>query len=1149
MKKILSKALIINTTLFLAACNTNANSSSDQDASKSKTEIKKQSQISENSDAKANIPIDSKIKTSHSKWLSDKFLKNELKTFAQYNNLYKKWIKSSDGKDALQKAYELSDDGKDEFNTKFNDWKKQYGQQRDIAEFKTEMSQKDSEAYSIYKEWATSDEGKEKIKTTFNGDSDVFDDKFEKFQKIARYWKTSESYINSDDSLNTYQNWRQELDVWELLKPLFKNSGNDYRNAYDSWKEKNYRSKEDYILDSESKDNFDDWRLTNDGIEALKPLYKAATRQNSIYQTRFREWKNNPNNIISKEDYYDSPKSTSAFRDWIISPNGIEALKQHYIAHPSYLNNFNDWKDDEDNIISRQDVVENSGDDHDIHQAFDSWRVSLRGKNMLAEIFKNSNPAFTNSYEAWRIKQKNLKLANEYAKDSDSDDDFDDWKDTTAAKNTLKGYFENSDDDYTQAYDKWKKTQSIKSEKDFWNDDVSNALVNEWLKTNDGRTAVMTWITKPGSDRGWAYQEWKKLPANAGRSNDETRDDFLQNFLFTGLTNGNIGEYAEKFAKHAMTDSRISWKIRQSFIRAILLSNVNGNQQAQEAYNKWFETNRKTAWDYSSESASNQIFNDWIKTQDGRTAILLVFLDISNEVDSAYNDWQIIAGNENKTKKEFKNSGWEIVGKYAEIWAKSIWNNRTTQTANSLRNLKHLFASALVKTRGEGDKVLKDKYNEWKYKTKTQYKASSEFEDDALNWADWEKNAQIDGDVINAFTSIIESSTSSAHSEYNEWKMLEENLKSENEYKLDPDFKEDAAIWAEGKMKSDINVKRLVIAEMDSTLPDGGDFDLAWNYDNNYKFKKETDYQADDDFASDLYEWADINKLNNNDIKDRFVEAIVSTKTNGDDALKFAYNNQGKFKSEDEYETSDTFAEDAVVFWAVGKLTTNDQVQAEFIRAITTSTKTNGDKTAKDKFDRWKVKDPSIYEGDLQYGLDASSWAIGKRQDVVKPEFKKALDGANDYRSGGHQAAKHAFEIWRKPKPDDYKSNDDEYIDDIKWYIDNKNGEDKIQSAVEEVINLPDTNKDPKEGNDILKDKFIFWKPLSKDNFLKTKHNKDAILAWKSNAPSDHVSIRQVISNVLNDKQLASKTTGNSEFISSLKKISQRAYEEYLARN
>ena len=1158
MKKILSKALIINTTLFLAACNTNTkntNSSSDQDASKSKTEkkeIKKQSQNKQPSgsgSAKSSIAVDSKIKMSHSKWLSDKFLKNELKTFSQYNNLYKKWIKSSDGKDALQKAYELSDDGKDEFNTKFNDWKKQHGQERDIVEFKTEMSQKDSEAYQIYKEWATSDDGQEKIKTTFNDDQDVFDNKFQEFLKVVKYWKTSEDYIDLDVSLGTYENWRTSSEAVEVLKPLFKNSDQDYQNAYDSWKVNNYRTKEEYILDPKSQNNFDAWRLTQDGQAALKPLYRIAGRNDPTYIQKSQKWIQD--NLLTIREYYRSSKSDIGFSNWLNSQDGQDALEAHYKGTQDYFRNIDQWK--RSNPYTPEQVIDNSQSGDLVHQSFNRWRIA-EGKDALADVFKNSGEDLNNKYDIWKLLAKNLKSAEDYAKDADSIDQFNRWKNTPEAKRILIELFENSGGSvYESAYDKWKETQPIKSPEQFWDGiDYNGKWFNDWLESQDGRSAILPLITKRGADQGEAIALWK--------ADNPSKDNayFLDTFIHSGLEDGKIGEYAEKFAKIVMKGSNDRQKdlIKQSFIRAIYLPpNGAGNNAAKTSYDNWLKTLvvKKTPWNYVNNDASDTGFNDWIQSIDGRERLLLIFKEESSAFDTAYNNWKLNAGNAAKSKEKFINSGLEDaeneddknIGEYVENWANLIWNG-TTQDLTALRKIKYAFVEALYKTSGDGDKAIKDKYSEYKYKTKDDYKASLNIiENDALLWAD-SKRMDSNYNVINEFIKEIEKNLSGANNAYLAWRKLSDNHKSPNDYKRSDDIKDDAADWARNKMKLDSNVK----SAFANAMLNFGPFYLTDAYANNWKLSRpENDYWNHDDFKNHLSAWAKTNKLSNNDIWNRFEHAIdISKNTDGDNDLQNSYEG-AKYKSEDEYEASDKFAEDAGEYWAAGKLTTDDDVKGEFIRAITTSKKTSGDDVAKGKFDSWKIKDKSLYEVNPQYGLDASSWAIGKRQGVVKPEFKKALDGVAGYTSSDHQVAKDVFDIWKKPNADFYKNNRVEYIADIKWYIDNKNNENAIQNALEEVIKLPATNNDPKEGNDILKDKFMLWKPLSKDNFLKTKNNKDAILAWKINTPTDHVSIREVISNVLNDKELANKATGNSEFISSLKKISQRAYEEYLAKN
>ncbi len=1157
MKKILPKALIIILFLLIFILNINTINISNnlevtkpqnsKNLKKYKWTKKSNTKESKNSYTNDSIVVDSKLKMSHSKWLSDKFLKNELKSFIEYNNLYKKWINTPDGKVALQKAYELSGNKQKEFNIRFNNWKKQHSPERDIAEFRAKMNKRDSDAYQIYKKWATTNDGQEKIKTIFNNDQDTFDEKFKKFKQIASYWKTSEEYINLDDSLNTYKNWKKSPAGIEVLKPLFKNSGNDYINAYNFWKIRNYKSISQYIADLKSQDNFDTWRLTDDGKEALKTLYKKAGRQDKIYQARFSAWRKDQNNWITPEQYYDDLHlSSQSFKTWRESQDGQEALKKDYkLSRPDYLNNLQQWIND--NIMSPIDVIDNSKPNDDVDLSFNQWINTDDGKNALKIIFEKSGQDFVDYAHNWKLKPKNLKTEREYAKDVDSIDDFNNWKTTLEGKVALKTSFENSGRQaYERAYDTWKKLQPIKSPEDFWNDDVSKPLFNNWLKTDDGRSAILRWTIKSGKNRSWVYWEWKKLEAN----NKKDISDFKTKFVFTDLSNGNIGEYAEKFAQYAITQKTLSWRIKQSFIRAILLSNVDGNKQAQAAYKKWFKTNRKTAWDYLGKNASNQNFYNWIKTQDGRNALILIFVDISSEVDRAYNLWKIKPGNKNKTKEEFKNSGWENIGEYAESWAKSTWNSKTNSNSKKKtpkRAIQHAFVDALYKTRGQGDQVLKNKYHQWKYKTKDQYKATIEFQNDALAWAQ-DKRTDENYDVIDKFVVAIKSIPSSANNNYDLWRKLPKNLKSDKAYKQDDEFKDDVTRWADGKMKSNLQVKNAFAKAMSSTNKIKG-ISLKAKY-NKWKYKSEADYEADKAFKIDLSKWADNNKENNN-IKTKFVQAITtSTKTNGDDVLKASYESK-KYRLQDEYEISNTFKKDAGKYWAANKLKSNDEVKTKFIRAITTSKQTNGDQVAKKKFDSWKIKDPSVYQQTPQFKLDVSTWAIGKRKNATKAEFKKALDGTINYRSGGHKVAKDKFDIWKRPNADFYKNNQIEYVKDIKWYINNKNDRAVIQKAVEKVINLPSPAipNNPKKGNDILKDEFMLWKILSKENFLKTYTNKNAYLKWGNKIPSNYVFIRKVISDILNDKKLSSKKTGNSEFIDNLKKISQRSYQEYLAKN
>ena len=242
MKKLLSQALIINITLFLSTCNKNTKEVNKIDkpiVKKIKTQETKTTKTtprtySVGSSSKSSIVSSSIVKQNHLKWLSDKLLKDELKTFSQYNNLYKKWIKSSDGKDALQKAYEDSDD----FITNFNAWKATAsGDQRSVDDFKTQVYDSNTIAHSIYQTWVKTNQGKEKIEETFS--NDIFNDKLENFKKLPQHWKKVDEYVESQDVLDKYNAWRESDEGKEVLKTVFQVAGDNndevYNDKYDKW--------------------------------------------------------------------------------------------------------------------------------------------------------------------------------------------------------------------------------------------------------------------------------------------------------------------------------------------------------------------------------------------------------------------------------------------------------------------------------------------------------------------------------------------------------------------------------------------------------------------------------------------------------------------------------------------------------------------------------------------------------------------------------------------------------------------------------------------------------------------------------------------------------------------------------------------------
>ena len=501
----------------------------------------------------------------------------------------------------------------------------------------------------------------------------------------------------------------------------------------------------------------------------------------------------------------------------------------------------------------------------------------------------------------------------------------------------------------------------------------------------------------------------------------------------------------------------------------------NGDHNLKKHYDK-FKIRSKAQYEQSEEFTT--ALETWAKDNKNDYTVQEKFRNnmeitgpIGDAIQNKFNEFKQIPLNEHYEKDNF------VFRNHVEDWAKANKDNSD--------EIKTAFIAALsLDSPTGGDKIAKDKYDEFKIKSQDEYKVDDQFKIDTGEWAKTNKdNSEIKAAFIAALRSKLP--TGGDKTAQDEYLTFRTDKLSEIGYEADKQFKIDTGDWAENK-KDELNVKADFIEAMTSDGNNPAKIGYA-----NFKEEKlsEVEYNADNQFKTDTGEWAKTNK-DNSEVKAAFIEALSSKLPTGGD--KTAKDEYLKFRtdklSETEYESDKQFKIDTRD-WAENK---KDEinVKPKFIGAMT-SDDSNPAKTGYDKFKEEKLSKVK-YEDDDQFKIDTGEWAkANKDNNEVKADFIEAMTSADN------NPAKKGYDKFKEEKLSEVKYEaDDQFKIDTGDWAENKKDEINVKPKFIGAMTSDDSNP-AKTGYDKFKEEKLSQDEYKVDNQFKidtgewAKANKD----------------------------------------------------------
>ena len=698
-------------------------------------------------------------------------------------NAYNTWKVKSESEKALKADWETKND----YATKRDNWIVANPAKRD-----KDVWLSLSEGAAAYNSWKTSFNAVFALKIAYFKTQDYLQKRDNWILNNYQNKRSQNQWNNLDAAKNSYKKWETTAGASKILKAAWETTS-DYTNKRDTWISNNKPSKSFWNNTKDALDNYNFYKISNDGDVALKTHWETT----SDYTNKSDTWivANNIQNNPNKHSLYKSDAAyQSDFESWRDEKSNTKTNGFiFYLTQPKATSAYNNWTH-----TSSPKRSYDYWEDKNFDKAFEEWKSGSGEKALIKEWEKSSDYL------------KNLKL---YA--------FNEWK----VKSESLAAFESH----------WKKTNHYVQSKKAWiNSDAVNRYYNNWKNSQAGQDylkvnfkassqfniAMNNWFDNPGNNlddikRQWFFNNYKSSDQvgfeNELKSHFQTTQDFrLKRDKWIGARN-NLTKVDWKNSNHFNT-SYNTFKNSDYGIQELYAEFKKGSA-FKSAYNNFKRTNyvKRSKSEWVGTTYFDFDYENWKESSEGRAAVVADFknspdyqkakTDFINSgvlTKRTIDEW-ILLDDSNATYNKWKNSAearatslttWKAtrLERYGYEWSYQAWyfnqdSAFTSQTwrENYKKELFELDTTAFnqylknwlsIKTNGQSifktTKLAIDAYNNWNDTTKApasadNYDGSEQFEKDLKAYLNKASN-QNQKVGYNLYMNTAQSTT-----KYNDW--------------------------------------------------------------------------------------------------------------------------------------------------------------------------------------------------------------------------------------------------------------------------------------------------------------------------------------------------------------------------------------------
>ncbi len=574
-------------------------------------------------------------------------------------NEFEKFKNSQDGNKKIEDIITA----KDEYINAKNSWsssgKNQWAQSNDFD--------------TKYNAWRVSDNGRNALKADYLASNDYITQRNDWLLNDYANKRSKNDWAQTNEASNAFNAWKTNPNVQDSLKAHWQ-SLNDYTTKQNAWINAQASSKNDWAGSLDASNAYNNWKQSQEAINKLKTHYQTQ----SDYATKRDKWINDTSIKSDKATWLGLDASNANYDAWRVSDSGRNALKPNYLATNDYTNQRNDWLL---NDYANKRSIDTWALTSDGTSKYNTWKAVANNETSLKTYWQTQND-FTTKKNAWLTINKPSKDV--WKNSSLGTSAYDQWKNSSGGEQALQSEWKTLPD-YTTKRDKWINDTAIKRDKTTWLGLVTsttnydtwrvtssgrNALKPSYLATNDYINQRNDWLLNDYTNKR-SMDEWSQT--NEGISS-------YTNWKTNGYTDDGAKTYHQTLKNYAKQrdlwitnnkPSRTYWAASDSAktsYKAHIAIPHNANMLEHAWTVQWNNTGyvaKRDAWiaanpikrtknTWINSSYSNSYYNSWRVSSKGIAALSPVYFKT----------------NDYKTKKDT----W-ITNNYTSKRSQTLWND------------------------------------------------------------------------------------------------------------------------------------------------------------------------------------------------------------------------------------------------------------------------------------------------------------------------------------------------------------------------------------------------------------------------------------------------------------------------------------------
>ena len=631
-------------------------------------------------------------------------------------------------------------------------------------------------------------------------------------------------WFNNQKSNSAYNTWRVTSDGRNALKPIWE-ATNNYQGAKNSWIDNNYnpKSKDDWINTEDVSAQYNAWKATTAGKNALITTWKTTSNFNNAKQT----WINLQTRTLNKNVWKATANSLNAYNTWKAIAANDAILKANWKTTQDYTSSKATWS------TKTYDHLDTNSwaDTNYVNSYYNAWRTTNAARNLLKTPWEASAD-FTSSKNTWAStnfdNSQHTKAI--WSQDQDFTSKYNTWE--SSNEDVLKNSWK-ATNDYTTSRDSWINTWAATNDKDAWSAKTASlnayntwkaisaneaSLKTNWKSTQDYTNSKSDWVTKTYAHlntNSWAdtndanayYNTWRTTSAarNLLKTPWEASANFTSSKNTWASTNFDNSQHTKAIwsQDQDFTSKYNAWESNNEDVLKNSWKATNDYTSSRDTWiNTWAATNDKDAW--SAKTASLNSYNTWKAISANETSLKTNW-ESKQDYTNAKNTWAqssyTTISKDDWLNQDKSNSAYETWRQTpeAEELAKGVWpTTYNYHIARTNWSNPHFDYSSHRKPTWSLTQDSLDKYNIYKGKTsgqnalKAHYRGQSEYNTKYLQWL----NAQ-------NFTKSDWASSNDSLTNYQSWKATDgKDTLLENQWKTQSDYTTKLAKWVSEKGKS-----------------------------------------------------------------------------------------------------------------------------------------------------------------------------------------------------------------------------------------------------------------------------------------------------------------------------------------------------------